>query len=195
MSKIIYSTYHTSSLFSKEKIDDNFFGLVFGIFFLFLAGLFFLISLIKFFIKSFDIIFGNTENITTLLWSAFMDRVLGYDFQLFVVSSLIIGLFIFANMILRLLHFVLTTTHLYLFSPLFPLIIHRIPLKDINFIRVKTAFNKKDYSLQTTFIIHLKNNKQKPYSMPWTDTTILKEKLDSLDITNVWYDFLPTINT
>jgi len=188
MAKIIYSTYHPSSLFSFEKVKKNFeSNSMLSIVMFFSLAYFlmiFLILLFSFLFKSIGVIFSNTETIQGLWVETFKKD----DAWKPLIITFGISLSIFSFLLLTHLHFVLTNKSLYLFSPIFPFLIRRIALADIAFIRVKTVQVFRDET-QSTLIIHLKNTEQKPYSMPWADNETLKEKLNNLGIMNVWYDF------
>ncbi len=193
MAKIIYSTYHPSSLFSLEKVEKNLeSNSILSIIMLSTLTTFlltFLLVLLIFLFKSIGVIFSNTETIQGLLISTLKKD----DLKVF-IGTFGISLSIFSFFLLSHLHFILTNKSLYLFSPIFPFIIRRIALADIAFIRVKTVQVFSDET-QSTLIIHLKNTEQKPYSMPWADNETLKEKLNNLGIANVWYDFPPKSST
>jgi hypothetical protein len=187
MTKIVYSTYHPSSLFSLEKVGDNFESnsILSVIMFSTLIAVLFgcIVLLLKFLFKSIGVIFSPTDTIQNLLTATFQKSDLKVLISIFGISLSIFFFFLLTH-----LHFVLTNRHLYLFSPVFPFIIRRIALKDIAFIRVKTVQVFRDET-QSTLIIHLKNTEQAPYSMPWAGNETLKGELDSLGITNVWYHF------
>jgi hypothetical protein len=80
------------------------------------------------------------------------------------------------------IHFVLTDEKLYLYNPLYPFSLRTFRLTDIKLIEMKAEIVNKEKS---SFRVHLKNDEQFIYTMPWGNKEQLQEKLKDLKVTLV----------